>query len=228
MTAKIESLMTGRDNIEILRDEVASILALEIANQKLLAVAEGLDPDDYSFDVYSERSAPWELIESPDGEVLRQTPLVNVYLESCTFDGSMQTTVDTMAYNDVILIDCLSAKTQRLRGTVREAADERSSRDVQRIARLVRRIIMSPLHYKLNMPEVLNSRHIQSIQMFQPNIGDHPAQSCVGARISLNVSINENSPQYEGEMLELIQGRIERGEDGVLYANVTFDVREET
>jgi hypothetical protein len=223
MSSKITTLINKYDNCEILRDEVAAILAIEVANQKVLAVAEGERADDYSFDVYTERSSPWELIEDENGKIIRQSPLVNVYLESENADGSMLTTIDSMAYDCNITIDCLAAKVHKVVGRLRYAGDELAARDVQRIARLIRNILMSPLYYKLNMPEVVHYRRIESITMFQPNFGDRPAQSVVGARINLKVSITENVPQAEFEFLELVQGRITRAEDGLLLAELQFE-----
>ena len=221
--SKITTLIDKRDNIEILRDEVAAILAVEIANQKILAAAAGKDPDDFAFDVFIERSSPWELLEDEDGKVIRQAPLVNVYLEGTNFDGTKMSSINQMAYNATIIIDCLSAKTHKIVGGVKKVSDELASRDVQRVVRLVRNILMSAVYLKLNMPTVLNDRYIQSIAMFQPTIGERPAQACVGARVTLSININEFVPQADMELLELVQGTIERGDDGLVYAHVTFD-----
>lgn len=221
--SKITILIDKRDNIEILRDEVAAILAIEIANQKVLAVAAGKDPDDFDFDIYIERSSPWELIEDEDGKIIRQVPLVNVYLEGTTFDGTKMSSINQMAYSGNIIIDCLSAKTHKIVGGIKKVSDELASKDVQRVARLVRNILMSAVYFKLNMPTVLNDRYVQSIAMFQPTIGERPAQACIGARVTLAVNINEFVPQADMELLELVQGTIERGDDGIVYANVTFD-----
>ena len=82
MTALITSLIDKRDNMEIIRDEISAILALEIANQKALALVAGKDEDDFYFRVYTEKTNPWELVEDENGKIISQVPLVNVYTES--------------------------------------------------------------------------------------------------------------------------------------------------
>ncbi|NCB47876.1 hypothetical protein EOM81_12795, partial [bacterium] len=82
MAAKITSLIDKQDNMEIIRDEIASIISLEIANQKILATAAGKDSSLWDFSVYAEKTTAWELVENSDGKITSQTPLINVYLES--------------------------------------------------------------------------------------------------------------------------------------------------
>src|SRR5512138_2308869 len=87
MTAKINTLIDKQDNCEIIRDQIAAILAIEIDNQKSLASAAGKNIEDFDFDVYIERSRPWEVITSEDGDPLGAMPLVNVVFDSDTFGG---------------------------------------------------------------------------------------------------------------------------------------------
>ena len=56
----IAELIDKQDNSEIVRDQIAAILATEVANQQALATADGKDPADYKLRIYTERSNPWE------------------------------------------------------------------------------------------------------------------------------------------------------------------------
>jgi hypothetical protein len=226
-TPKITELIDKSDNMELVRDEIAAILALEIGNQKTLAIAAGRDGDLWDFDVYSERTSPWELVEDADGKIIRQTPLVNVYLASANNNGASGDDVNLTAYNVVIHIDCLSAKAHKTIGGVMYRGDILAALDVQRVARLVRNILMAGIYRRL-IPGVVTARSIQSITMFQPNINDRPAQHCVGARLVYACTVNEYSPQYDGPELELVSGAATRGEDGVVLFDADFETTEET
>ena len=61
MSANIQTLITKSDNFELIRDEIAAILAVEIANQKALATIAEADTTLYDFDLFTERSDPWNL-----------------------------------------------------------------------------------------------------------------------------------------------------------------------
>jgi hypothetical protein len=66
--ALINTLLSQRDSVEIIRDQLAAILKLELARQAEL----GLDPEPR---VFLERSNPWGvLLEEPPDE----SPIVNV------------------------------------------------------------------------------------------------------------------------------------------------------
>jgi len=223
MSVKIDYLINKQDNFEIVRDKIASILALEVANQVYLAGQEGEESTDWDFDIYLERSNPWELVEDTDGNVLRQTPLVNVYYESSTISPGMSDSVERQTYDVVINIDCLSAKNNKLVDGEIKKGDELASLDVQRVARLVRNIIASAFYRKLEMPTIVHERVVHSITMFQPNINDRPAQACIGARVVVNVSINEYSPQAVPETIDIVGGTITRGDDGLVYCNLRFE-----
>ncbi len=226
-TPKITTLIDKYDNMELVRDEVAAVLALEKNNQIVLATAAGKDTALWNFDVYSERSSPWELVEDADGKIIRQVPLVNVYLASASNLGTSGDDVNLAVYNTVINIDCLSAKANKTVDGTMIKGDKLAALDVQRVARLVRNILMAAVYRKL-IAGVTTARMIQSITMFQPNINDHPAQHCVGARLVYACTVNEYSPQYDAPELELVSGEATRGDDGAVLFGTDFDETVET
>jgi hypothetical protein len=226
MAAKILTLLDKKDNFEIIRDEIAAILYLEMINQQALAAIAGQDPNLYLFDVYIERSSPWELIESIDGEVISQTPLINVSFDNMALDPSRGDNIEMFVYNGVFNIDCLAAKTNEIVSGQIKKGDELASKDVQRIFRLARNILAASVYHNLNLTSIIHGMTLSNIQMYQPNINNRPAQHVIGARLTANISFNEHTYQYEYETLETIFGNVIRASDNKVYFSASFDVSE--
>lgn len=228
MTAKITVLIDKRDNMEIIRDEIAAVLAVEIANQKVLAVAAGQDASDYDFNIYTEKTSPWELVETSEGEITSQVPLVNVYIESANLNtakaGDVTSTVYSVKYN----IDCIAAKNSKVAGGSKFSGDELAAYDAQRVCRLVRNILQSAQYKYLNLPSIMMDRKLSSITMFQPQISERPAQHCVGARIVFQVDVIEYAPEYIGPLLDTIYGECTRADDGSLIFAVEYEELSDT
>ena len=89
MPAKITTLIDKQDNNEIIRDQIAAIIAIEKTNQVALATTAGKpDPTLWDFDVYIERKKPWEALSNSDGSEAGELSngLVNIYFELDSFD----------------------------------------------------------------------------------------------------------------------------------------------
>jgi len=222
VTAKITTLIDKKDNMEIIRDEISAVLALEIANQQVLAVAAGKNPDDYNINVYTEKTSPWELVESEQGEIISQTPIANVYLESASINNAKASDVTMTVYSVRYNIDCLAAKNSKIDNGKKYTGDELAAREVQRVARLIRNILQSAVYRRLNYGGIFNNRSVSGITMFQPQFGVSPAQHTVGCRIVYTADITEFSPEYEAPILDLIQGESTRGDDGKVLFDITF------
>jgi hypothetical protein len=224
MSAKIEQLIDKQDTFEIVRDEIAAIIELEKENQKSLAIEADKNPALWDFDVYVERSNPWELIENPlNGEILSETPLINIYFDQMSFDDSASNFIEQQKADAVFTIDCLSAKNHlRDKTDTITRGDKLASFDAQRIVRLVRNIIMAAEYSYLGLQGIVSWRGFQSVTMFQPNINDHPAQNVIGCRMNLAVNFIETSPQIQPVTIELISLQCERDSDGKIYFNYTF------
>lgn len=223
MTAKITTLIDKYDNMEIIRDEIAAIIAVEIANQKVLAVADNQDPALYDFSIYTEKTTAWEMIENSDGKIETQVPLVNVYIESASIVNSKGSDVTQTVYNVKYNIDCLSAKNHSVSQSGIMRADELAARDAQRVIRLVRNILQSAVYRRLNYGGIISNRSLSSITMFQPQINNTSAQHVVGSRLVYTADITEYSPEYEAEIIDLIQGYCTRGDDGKILFEIEFE-----
>lgn len=205
-------LIDKKDNFELIRDEIAAILAFETANQQALAVLAAKDPELWKFDVFIERSRIWEsltLLEEP------VSPIVSVYFVSADFAGDQSAVALHQTANPGIFnIDILTtALNQKNVGDGYQSGDQRASLECQRILRLVRNILRSippdttqpgQDYTYLNMRGVVAHRRFQSITQFLPEY-DKQAVTIAAARIVLAVKYLETSLEGPDQPFELLQ-----------------------
>lgn len=223
MAALITELIDKQDTNEIVRDQIAAILALEIANQKTLALSNGKNPQDYGFDVYLERLRPFLTLTENEyghenGEV--KNGLVNVSFDNDMFDNKSSDTVGYQKAKGTFYIDCYA----HINRNYNSAGDEATSKEADRIARLVRNIIMSGIYTYLGLRKTVTKRYIVRREKFVPS--DREGQffeNIVATRITLEVEYIEYSPQQAGVDLELIIVNCEIGEDGLVSFSQQFD-----
>lgn len=215
MPALIHELISKIDNVEIIRDQIAAILAVEIANQKALS---GNLP--YP-SVFIERSEPW-------GQFLATStppapPVINVWWDSSTFEASTSNVVQRQKAEAVYNVDCYAAApSEDVAGGGHIPGDEQAAREVQRAVRLARNILMSGAYTYLGLRGLVWKRFPQTISMFQPQIDNRGANRVVGARLSLQVQFNEFSPQVVGEPLETLMIEVYRAGTGQLYLRAEY------
>ena len=216
----LPSLIDKQDYFEIIRDQIAVILAEESANQQALAIAAGEDPELWRLDVYTERSNPWE-------KYLNQVdafPIVNVWVDNLQFDMSKGNPIERQMSNTVFNIDMYGyGRSADNPAGGHFAGDELSAKETQRALRLVRNILMSAQNTYLQLQGVVGRRWPQSINFFQPQIEVDSVQHVQGARLALDVQHNELSPQAESVILEGIDIEVKRAEDGQVLAEATYD-----
>lgn len=214
----ITQLIDKTDNFEVIRDQIASILALESASQMALATAAGKDPALWELNVYTERSNPWDNYEQ-DGGVI-----VNVWFDSSNVDGSSGDTVERQTMVGQFNVDVMGfGIAQSDGGTGHIAGDEAAARAAARGVRLVRNILMAGTYTYLGLRGVVWNRRPSSISSFQPPINNRESTQVLGARLVLEVKFSEFSPQVEPVTLEYLSNQITRAEDGKLLATVDFD-----
>lgn len=228
MVDVLDTLIDKQDNFEIIRDQIALILATESANQVALATLAGKpDPDEWKFDVYIERSRPWEaLFESADdaGELKDETPLVNVWFDNGTFPQNKGNTVNRQAFQVSYNVDCYAAaiNVDNPAGGY-DTSDELAALNLQRLIRLVRNILMANINTYLQLRKVVWQRWPGSITEFQPQQNIQNAQAVIAARFVLNVIFNEYSPQTTPESLETIFVEVSKDETGKVVIEAEFD-----
>ena len=224
--AEILTLIDKQDNNEIIRDQIGAILAIEIANQRALAVtASKPNPDEYFFDVTIESTKPLEALTDADGNENGEIKkgLVNVFFESDTFDSPGSNVVDSQNVKGNFIIDCYAHKS----GTIDEDnddetilnGDEAASREADRIARFCRNILMSGVYTYLKLGrdaglQIVQKRFIVKREKFAPEQQNPVLNNVVGARLTMQVNYVEFSPQVILETLTTLITECTRSSDG--------------
>ena len=219
----IPTLIDKQDTFEIVRDQIAAILALEIANQQTLAIAAAKDPKDWKLRIYTERSNPWEQFLNIENETDR-SPLVNVWFDNTSFDDKASNVMERQRSDAIFNIDCYGCgvSSNEITGG-HNPGDKEAAFEVQKAVRLVRNILMAAEYTYLGLRGTVWKRMPQSVTVFQPQIEGRFVQHIVGARIAFSVSFSEFSPQVQPETLEYLSAIINRAEDGEIVINADYD-----
>lgn len=219
----IQSLIDKQDTFEIVRDQIAQILADEVASQMALATAAAKDPDDWKLRVFAERSNPLEQFLNPDETNFDDSPLVNVFYDNSSFNAHASNVVEQQKSETIYNIDCYGFGRSRGDGAGHLPGDELAALDTHRAVRLVRNILMASTYTFLGLQGLVWRRWMQGISSFQPQIAGRNVQQVVAARLTFSVHFTEFSPQYEPETLETIVVDLKRAEDGQVLATAQFD-----
>lgn len=225
MVATLAALIDKRDNFELVRDQVAVLLAENTAAQKkLAATVTGKDSALWDLRVFTEQSAPWEVYLNEPPPV-PAPPLLSVWYESGSFDRSKSDVVKRQAHQGIFNIDVYGyavSTVDRNDATKHRPADQEAALTAQRGLRLSRNILMAAQNVYLQLRGTVAGRWPQSIQSFQPELAEDAALRVWGMRLSLAVDFNEFSPQEEGATLDEVSVDIHRLSDGLIVAEVDF------
>lgn len=205
-------LIDKQDNFEIVREEIASILAVETANQQIKAVAAGKDPKLWEFKVYTERSLIWKSLTNTENPVV---PVVNISFESSEYASdqaayTLTQITDSAIYNIDIFT---SALTEELVAGGQIPGDRQSIIDCQRITRLIRNILYSVPpdttvpgddYAYFNMSGIVMERKLQTIQSYIPNYKEQGIY-VTGTRMVLAVKFSEFALEGPDNPLNLLQ-----------------------
>lgn len=217
----IAGIIDKQDNFEVIRDQIAAILATEVANQMALATAGGKDPDDWKLRIFSERSNPWEQLLN---EQVDRSPIVNVWFDNSNFDPAASNISERQKTEGVFNIDCYGygISSDEMDGG-HNPGDKEAAFEVHKALRLVRNILMSAEYTYLGLRGVVWQRWSQSITVFQPQLDGRQMQQMVGARLAFRVVFNEFSPQVPAETLELVSVGVKRTEDGEIVVEADYN-----
>jgi len=221
MTAKL-SLINKQDTFEIVRDQIAAILAIEQANQFALATAEA-DPDiipaNWFFNTYIERTHPIPI---------ENLPAINISFDNDRFDNKNSNMIDRQRVTGVFYIDCYAKEDT----TDIMSGDELTSRDADRLARLARNIIMSQEYTYLalgyrelgNGKNLVTRRYIIKREKLKPDIKQEGYENVVVCRLTLEVEYDELSPQVVMNDLELLITICKRESSNKIYFTAEYDL----
>ena len=209
------------DNFEIIRDQIAAILKIEITSQQALATAAAKDPDDWKLRIFAERSNPWEqYLNDPEAD---PSPIVNIWFDNSNFDQSGSNIAERQKTEAVFNIDCYGYGVSEDDGAGHKPGDREAAFEVQKALRLVRNILMAAEYTYLGLRGSVWQRWPQAITVFQPQIDGRQVQQIVGARLAFRVVFNEFSPQVVAETLELLSVDVKRTEDGEIVLEADYD-----
>lgn len=218
----IATLIDKQDNVEIIRDQISAILALESVAQVALATAASkTDPSDWKIRVFQERANPWEEFPPHTSDA---SPLVNVWWDSSSFDMSTSNILERQKSATTFNLDCYGyGRSGDNPAGGHHCGDQGAAVAVQRAVRLVRNILMAAEYTYLGLRGTVWRRWIDSITIFQPPQDNQNAQNVVGARLSFRVEFNEFSPQIVPETLDLLTVDVQRTEDNEIVVEADYD-----
>lgn len=226
MSAIITQLIDKNDNNELIRDQIAAILAIEIANQRALAVTAGKsNPDDWNFSVYRERSNPWQALDDNDGKPSGNLKLglVNVFFQEDDFENGGSNPVNYQRARGIFILDCYGHKNAK--GST--PGDELASYEADRIGRLARNIIMYSQYTYLELRDIgVEGRYFTRREKLQPDIRDESAHGLVVERLYLRVMYNENSADVPTVDLDLLTSQCTFSDTGEVLFDADFDYTE--
>lgn len=139
-------LQSEPDNIEVIRDQIAALLFLDLQRQHEIAT-EAEDPNaaDYDVAVYVENDDPMQYVDD-EAEDSNPFPCVNVSVDSTGTDGGTAS-VNKQAMTAQVFIDCYAT------GNTSSTADfgTKASLKAWKTARLVRRILRAEANTYLRL-----------------------------------------------------------------------------
>ena len=211
-------------NFELVRSRIASILADEFENQRVLNQA-ALDieiakptPDpvivaNLQLNLSSIPSSSdgtvriWEeRFKRPQPEEDTVFPLLNVLFANAPLN-TLQT-VSTQDGDDVFMIEVYAGSREPDTENPENEGDSLASIKLQRCLAVCRSILMYPQYDRLGfdtLPYFIGKRSINSLQISQPDEGADNANNLIYGKLNLTVTISETVEQVTGVLEALSQ-----------------------
>lgn len=189
-----DTLQNSADNIEVIRGQIAALLALDLENQYRLAVeAEDPNKKDYDVKVYTEKDNPIQFVK----QSANPFPLVNVSLDS-TRQSNSTSTVNKQSMKATFYVDVYAT------GNTDSDGDKgmKASLKAWKTARLVRRILRAETNTYLRLRGVVGGVSL-SFQSGEP-AGIQSAIRVKMVRITAEVDYTENVEITSGPGVEVI------------------------
>lgn len=220
----LQELVDKQDGFEIVRDQIGALLVLETANQVAKAIEAGRDSKPWALRIFSDRSSP--IGEFVDFDSTRATPepIVNVSYNGSIYEKRASNAVEQQRAESTFWIDCYVVAGSTSDGSSGHIpGDQLAARDLHRVVRLVRNYLMAGPNTYLQLPGKVGGRWLQGIDVLELPNDTQPVQHIAAARLTLQVSHQEYSPQYQGPPLELLSVNVNRAPNGELsYLTATY------
>jgi hypothetical protein len=187
----INKLITGKDNVEKVRDQIAAILSLELQNQKRMAQEAAVpDAEEYGVTVYVENPRPYELTNKPIP--LR---LINVILPKANLISGART--GNQKERAVFWVDCAATGLEGIPLWNEKNANCRA----WAVCRLARGILMADAYLYLGMRGIIGSRSVTLMEAGAPQGAGEAVQFAV-VRLTLEVEFVERYVEQDGPLIE--------------------------
>lgn len=221
----IQSLIDKQDTVELVRDQIAQILANESVSQQALATDQSKDPANWKFRVFRERFSPWEdwLNAEDPYFVTDSSPIINVWFDSESFDGMASNISERQKASALFNIDCYGYGVAQETDDGHLPGDRTATFEAQRCVRFVRNVLMASEYTYLSLRGLVWNRWPASITTLQMQLDNSSVQKVVCNRLSFRVEFNEFSPQYEGQDFEILAIDINDALDGQVMAQAQYD-----
>ena len=157
--AQINELLERPDTVEIIRDQIAAILSLELQNQSALAEKHGKNKSDFDIKVYNENARPYD---NTSGERLYS---INVVLQEIKVPLSNSRIHDQKEIA-TFHIYCIADGNNT--GDFRD--DRSATFRAWKLMRFVRRILMSEQYTYLDMRKLVTSRTFTKMEAGSPGL----------------------------------------------------------
>lgn len=197
----VAELVSAPDNIEVIRDQIGALLALDLANQYALA-KEANDPSaaDYDVQVFVENDSPFQYVDedTPDANPF---PCVNVSIES-TGQEKGTASVGKQVMNAQFYVDVYATGNT-------ESVDDmgaKASLKAWKTARLVRHILRAEANTYLRLRGIVGKVSFR-FQAGEPN-SPQSAIRVKMVRITVGVDYVEDVPITQGVGVEIISANI--------------------
>jgi len=179
---QITELIEAADNVELVRDQIAALLSLELQNQHELAKNAGTkDADDYDIEIYVENSRPYDTTD--DDDIIS---LVNIVCQQVTAPHS-NPRMGNQKSQAIFDIYCIANGNSL--GDFRD--DKSATFRAWKIMRLIRQIVMSEQYAYLGMRRIVTSRTFTKMESGTPNPGSQGAKFFSVIKASLEVQFVE-------------------------------------
>lgn len=189
----LNELQSDKDNIEVIRDQVVALLAVDFRRQaELAAESEATDSGDYNVAVYVESDDPLQYVDE-DTPGANPFPCVNVILDSSDPDKGTAS-VNKQAFTAKLYVDCYAEGNNAEDGEFSFKAAQRA----WKTARLVRRILRAEANTYLRLRGIVG-RVAWSFQAGEPS-NTRSAIKVKMVRVTLTIDYVENVAITEGEL----------------------------
>lgn len=200
MTAKLDYII-GASKYEVVTSQIAQILALELANQRVLladAIDDETDPDKLAEYELSLSCIPTKVYEErflhPG---VSELPFVNVMFTKSPLNDLI--THSTQGGNVVYVVEIW--QNAATKGTDR--GDSLSIKKTKRLAGICNKILSDKSYVGLGFPDpCIGYRQVNDIVIGQPDTGGKDANNSTFGKLSVEVKLSENIPEKANLLLE--------------------------